>query len=297
MAEPIVKPLTRDQLAKFLPDNDAIRRFEKLFQTVGVDNPQSFEVIFRQIQEISIDSNSAIGAANQANAVAAMLAQISEFLSTAPPAQIGTLGEQQADRAKITGGTIDGTTIGATTPAAATATVLTSTGATVVGTLLNISAAGAGQIQFPATQNPSANANTLDDYKESTWTPTLTSTTPGNLAVTYATRVGDYTKIGRQVFVTFVINTSAFTWTTATGDLILTGLPFASAGVSQISGCLDWAGITKAGYTQLSPVVVNGATQLLVLASGSGLARSTVKITEMPSAGTVFLSGQISYFV
>lgn len=154
-----------------------------------------------------------------------------------------------------------------------------------------------GQVVFPAVQVPSANANTLDDYEEGSFTITLTAATPGDLTVTYSVRVADYTKIGRMVFVTFVISLSAFTWTTATGDLILTGLPFANAGVSQISGCLDWRGITKAGFTQMSPVVVNGASQLLVLASGSGAARTTVKITDMPSAGTVFLSGQISYFV
>jgi hypothetical protein len=34
-----------------------------------------------------------------------------------PPVQVGTLGEQQAAAARITGGTIDGTTVGATTAA------------------------------------------------------------------------------------------------------------------------------------------------------------------------------------
>ena len=28
-----------------------------------------------------------------------------------------------------------------------------------------------GQLQFPATQNPSADPNNLDDYEENTWTP------------------------------------------------------------------------------------------------------------------------------
>lgn len=32
-----------------------------------------------------------------------------------------------------------------------------------------------GQIVFPATQNASSNANTLDDYEEGTWTPTVGS--------------------------------------------------------------------------------------------------------------------------
>ena len=57
-----------------------------------------------------------------------------------------------------------------------------------------------GQIQFPATQSPSADANTLDDYEEGTWTPTITFATPGNLSVAYTTQSGSYTKIGRMVF-------------------------------------------------------------------------------------------------
>jgi hypothetical protein len=46
---------------------------------------------------------------------------------------------------------------------------------------------GAG-IQFPATQVSSADANTLDDYEEGTWTPTIggSSTNP---TVTYSTSI------------------------------------------------------------------------------------------------------------
>lgn len=40
--------------------------------------------------------------------------------------------------------------------------------------LLDISGAAGGQIKFPATQNASADANTLDDYEEGTFTGTLT---------------------------------------------------------------------------------------------------------------------------
>lgn len=62
-------------------------------------------------------------------------------------------------------------------------------GASVTG-LLDISAAGAGQIKFPAAQNPSADPNTLDDYEEGTWTPSLGGT------ATYSQQAGAYTKIG-----------------------------------------------------------------------------------------------------
>lgn len=54
-----------------------------------------------------------------------------------------------------------------------------------------------GRIKFPASQNASSDANTLDDYEEGTYTPTVivNSGTPSyNYASAY------YTKIGRQVF-------------------------------------------------------------------------------------------------
>ena len=66
---------------------------------------------------------------------------------------------------------------------------------TVTG-LVDISATGAGQIKFPATQNASADANTLDDYEEGTWTPTDAS----GAGLSFSAATGTYTKIGRIVF-------------------------------------------------------------------------------------------------
>ncbi len=65
--------------------------------------------------------------------------------------------------------------------------------------LLDLSAAGAGQIKFPASQNASADANTLDDYEEGPWTPTITFGS-GSTGITYTTQAGSYTKIGNRVF-------------------------------------------------------------------------------------------------
>lgn len=53
-----------------------------------------------------------------------------------------------------------------------------------------------GQLQFPATQNPSSNANTLDDYEEGTTSPTPTS---GSGSFTSVNGVIYYTKIGKVV--------------------------------------------------------------------------------------------------
>ena len=82
------------------------------------------------------------------------------------------------------------------------------------------SASGSG-ISFPATQSASSDANTLDDYEEGTWTPTVTSS-GGTLTSTTST--GTYTKIGRSVTVTFssIITNPG----TASGYMILSGFPF-----------------------------------------------------------------------
>ncbi len=54
-------------------------------------------------------------------------------------------------------------------------------------------------ITFPATQVPSADANTLDDYEEGTWTPVIAF--GGNsVGITYSAQAGNYTKVGNMVF-------------------------------------------------------------------------------------------------
>jgi hypothetical protein len=68
---------------------------------------------------------------------------------------------------------------------------------------VNISNAAAGQIQFPATQNASTNANTLDDYQEApsdTFAATMTPTTSGSITMDSSNDELIYTKIGRMVF-------------------------------------------------------------------------------------------------
>jgi len=64
------------------------------------------------------------------------------------------------------------------------------------------------QITFPAEQSASADANTLDDYEEGTFTPALKF--GGNaVGMTYTTQVGMYTKVGRTVTFSLYIVLSA----------------------------------------------------------------------------------------
>lgn len=155
-----------------------------------------------------------------------------------------------------------------------------------------------GGITFPATAIPSANANTLDEYEEGTWTPSFTFDTPGNLNRTLSTQVGNYTKIGNKVKLSFSMATSTFLHTTASGNLAITGVPFAPKNDVAIfyQGSLSWGGITKAGYTQANVVFVSSETTTMrVYMSGSGVASTTVLATDMPTAGTVLLRGTITY--
>ena len=67
-------------------------------------------------------------------------------------------------------------------------------------------ASGIG-VAFLAAQSASSDANTLDDYEEGTWTPTVTAET-GTIGATTVISTA-YTKIGRLVSVTFDIKIDA----------------------------------------------------------------------------------------
>lgn len=129
-----------------------------------------------------------------------------------------------------------------------------------------------------------------------TWTPAITFDTPGNVAVTYTTQTGYYTKIGRLVTATYIVQTSSFTHTTAAGTLFLTGLPYASSADKSGIGACYFRGITMAGYTQIAAYANSTDTKLAFMASGSGVANTVVGAVEVPTGGTVNLSGTISYF-
>lgn len=78
---------------------------------------------------------------------------------------------------------------------------------------------------FPATQVPSANANTLDDYEEGSFTPADAS----GAGLTFTGVEATYAKIGQMVFASFKVTYPA----TASGaHATLSGLPFTAQGTS-----------------------------------------------------------------
>jgi hypothetical protein len=152
-------------------------------------------------------------------------------------------------------------------------------------------------ITFPATQVACSDANTLDDYEEGTWPPVLTCGTPGDLAVgTGGSRVGHYTKIGRQVIVSFIFGCDTFTRSTASGAMVISGLPF-PVGATQDGVLSTMQGVTKAGYTFFSLYAQSGSIEIRLNANGSGLTPSNVEITDLPSGTAKYFYGTCSYLV
>jgi hypothetical protein len=102
------------------------------------------------------------------------------------------------------------------------------------------STSGAG-ITFPATQSASSDANTLDDYEEGTWTPTVTFG-GASVGITYNTTFtgATYTKIGNRVCISgFLLLTNKGS---STGSARIANLPFTSE-----SGNTKYLGATVGG--------------------------------------------------
>ena len=102
---------------------------------------------------------------------------------------------------------------------------ITSLGGLKIQTGVAVGAAtpGTSGVAFPATAVAVADANTLDDYEEGTWTPTIAF---GGLAVgvTYTANSGQYTKIGKVVYFQLVLTLSSKG--SSTGAFTVLGLPF-----------------------------------------------------------------------
>jgi hypothetical protein len=128
-------------------------------------------------------------------------------------------------------------------------------------------ASGAG-ITFPATQSASSDANTLDDYEEGTFTPTMFGSTSAG-TTTHVLQVGKYTKIGNVVFVNVIISWSA---ATGTGTMEMGGLPFTVANGSPTIGAVFTDGLNWLGNTGPCVLANDGSTNVRLYVSGDNTA-------------------------
>lgn len=144
-----------------------------------------------------------------------------------------------------------------------------------------------GQLQFPATQNPSSNANTLDDYEEGTFTLTAAFETPGSSSWAYTERTGYYTKIGNAVAVSFTFRATP-TIGSGSGALNISGFPFtAISGPIQALTVMNMAATWTwpANRTYVAASMSSGST-LTLRAMGSGVSANTFGTSHMSSGSS-----------
>ena len=152
-----------------------------------------------------------------------------------------------------------------------TSTTATFAGAVSVGTGAAVggATAGAGGLAFPATAVAVADANTLDDYEEGTWTGTMTTAGSGSTPPpTSITATGKYTKIGNVVNV--FINFDNKNTTGASGQLVVTGLPFtATTSINQI-GSVAFYGLSIPNKTLNTWISISTTTIEFISSADNG---------------------------
>lgn len=151
-----------------------------------------------------------------------------------------------------------------------------------------------GGIKFPATQVPSSDPNTLDDYEEVTGNFTATFATPGDLSVVYTVQGYHAIKIGRLVFIRGGL-TFTPTWTTASGNFLVAGFPWAAETLTGVAGILTIGNISSpfvwpASATMASLSVLSASTNAQLSARGSAVAGANFTIANLTSGASHVLS-------
>ena len=129
-------------------------------------------------------------------------------------------------------------------------------------------ASGAG-ISFPATQSASSDANTLDDYEESTWTPTDGS----GAGLTFTDVTARYTKIGNVVTVFAKLT---YPSTVNASQAKINGLPFAATDGGNLTYCSSSTTTSGAGHGY----IVAGTTTATLVTQTSA-ARSNAQLSTL----------------
>jgi len=112
-----------------------------------------------------------------------------------------------------------------------------------------------GGVNFSANANAGGmTSELLDDYEEGAWTPAFNAIGTG----TYALQVGRYTKVGNLVTAHFHLDINVLG--TASGHLIITGLPFTASSVPANYGSMTTAHASgwSGAFTNLGGLVNPG---------------------------------------
>jgi hypothetical protein len=145
--------------------------------------------------------------------------------------------------------------------------------------------AGTG-ITFPATQSASSDANTLDDYEEGTWTPSVGGT------ATYLEQTGTYVKIGKTVSVVGILRLDVL----GTGSAgIVSGLPFTSASTGQTTVNINYYSASAVSTTWISGYIESSVTTFRFSGNTTNTTTPNAAINFLGNGSAIYFSA--TYFV
>lgn len=152
--------------------------------------------------------------------------------------------------------------------------------------VIDISGATGGKIKFPATQNASADANTLDDYEEGSWTPAVGGT------ATYTVQAGTYTKIGNLVTIQLRLTINAIgTGSTA----VVSGLPFTNGQAVARALSVGLFVSSATNYIWVGAAVNASAATLSLVATAAAVASATDPAVFFGNSASIVIGGH--YYV
>lgn len=147
-------------------------------------------------------------------------------------------------------------------------------------------------LKFTGGGTSSSNVNTLDAYVEGTFVPSITFG-GGSTGLTYSSRGGTYTRIGNMVFCTAFVILSAKG--SSTGDMVLTGLPYAATATLNSPGSVTMDGVTSGvGDSFMSARVAASTNNVFLFKHAAGI---QARLTEADFTDTTTIGVSVAYRV
>jgi hypothetical protein len=152
-------------------------------------------------------------------------------------------------------------------------------------------ASGTGGIQF---NGDTAAANALDDYEEGTWSPVYVPTSGSFATMTMDVLNATYTKIGRLVTIVVQIRTDDVDVTGASGNVLISGLPYTAVLSSGGGGAISVGFTSDFVNAPTAGGFTNNGTTIILRVGTTPMA--VADLTDGTSANENTLYFAASYF-
>lgn len=139
-------------------------------------------------------------------------------------------------------------------------------------------------ITFPAAQSASSDSNTLDDYEEGSFTPTIKGLSNPTVSYDNTFTGGKYTKIGNLVY--FVLEVRWNSLSGGSGDMYIDGLPFTRAnyyGSDATPMTAEVYNVSFTGFDYVTASVSKNTTTVGFIKVRNGNTSSAVAVSDLPT--------------